>query len=173
MSTTLLILRVVAGLLFAGHGAQKLFGWFGGGGIDGTAPTFEKLGLRPARLQATAAGCGELGGGLLLAVGLLMPLAAALIVAIMTAAVVKVHWKNGPWVTDGGWELNALYGVIAFAVTGIGAGDVSLDHALSIEASGVGWALAGLLAGVMGGFGAVAWGQAYAAREPDSAAASH
>ncbi len=121
MDVALLVLRVVAGLLFAGHGAQKLFGWFGGGGIKGTGGFFENIGLRPGRLHATAAGFNEFAGGLLLALGLLTPVAAALIIATMTAAVITVHAKNGPWVTDNGYELNVLYGLIAFAVAGIGA----------------------------------------------------
>ena len=117
MEVALLIIRVIAGLLFAGHGAQKLFGWFGGNGLKGTAGFFEQnLGLSPGRVHAGAAGFNEFAGGLLLAFGLFTPLAAALIIATMTAAIITVHAKNGPWVTDNGWELNALYGVIAFSV---------------------------------------------------------
>ncbi len=159
MNIALLTLRVVTGLLFAGHGAQKLFGWFGGAGIDGTASTFEKIGLRPSRVHARAAGFNEFAGGLLLAAGFLLPLSAALVVATMTAAVATVHLKNGPWVTDQGWELNALYAAIAFAVTGIGAGTLSLDHPLAIGLTGIGWAIAALAAGVTGGLGAVALGR--------------
>jgi putative oxidoreductase len=159
MDIALLTLRIVAGLLFAGHGAQKLFGWFGGGGIDGTAGMFEKIGLRPARLNALAAGFNEFAGGLLLAAGLLTPLAAALIIATMTAAVVTVHAKNGPWVTNQGWELNALYAFIAFAITGVGAGTLSLDNPLGIGLTGIGWAIAALAAGIACGLGAVVMGR--------------
>jgi putative oxidoreductase len=155
MEVALLILRVVAGLLFAGHGAQKLFGWFGGGGIEGTGGFFENIGLRPGRLHATAAGFNEFAGGLLLALGLLTPVAAALIIATMTAAVITVHAKNGPWVTDNGYELNVLYGLIAFAVAGIGAGELSLDNALGLDIAGIGWAVGALVAGLAGGIGAV------------------
>jgi len=172
MEVALLILRVVAGLLFAGHGAQKLFGWFGGGGIEGTGGFFENIGLRPGRLHATAAGFNEFAGGLLLAAGLLTPVAAALIIATMTAAVITVHAKNGPWVTDNGYELNVLYGLIAFAVAGIGAGELSLDNALGLDIAGIGWAVGALAAGVVGGIGAVIVGRSAHDQAPHASAAA-
>jgi putative oxidoreductase len=159
MDTALLVLRLVAGLLFAGHGSQKLFGWFGGGGIERTGDSFESMGLRPGRLQATGAGFNEFAGGLLLAAGLLTPVAATLIIATMTAAVITVHAKNGPWNTSQGWELNALYATIGFTVAAIGAGQISLDHALGLDIAGIGWALAALAAGLLGGSGAVVLGR--------------
>jgi len=170
MDEALLILRVVAGLLFAGHGAQKLFGWFGGGGIEGTGGFFENIGLRPGRLHATAAGFNEFAGGLLLALGLLTPVAAALIIATMTAAVITVHAKNGPWVTDNGYELNVLYGLIAFAVAGIGAGELSLDNALGLDIAGIGWAVGALAAGLIGGVGAVVLGRSAREDAPNAGA---
>ena len=161
MDVALLIIRVVAGLLFAGHGAQKLFGWFGGNGLKGTGGFFEEnLGLSPGRAHAGAAGFNEFAGGLLLALGLLTPLAAALIIATMTAAVLTVHAKNGPWASNNGWELNLLYGLIAFAVAGIGAGDISLDNALGLDIAGIGWAIGALVVGIAGGLGAVLAGRA-------------
>jgi putative oxidoreductase len=160
MDIALLIVRVVAGLLFAGHGAQKLFGWFGGHGREGTGQFFEStLGLRPGRLHATAAGFNEFAGGLLLAAGLLTPVAAALIIATMTAAVITVHAKNGPWASDQGWELNVLYALIAFGVAAIGAGTISLDNALGLDIAGLGWGLGALAAGVVGGAGVVGIGR--------------
>ncbi|HEY7966358.1 MAG TPA: DoxX family membrane protein, partial [Solirubrobacteraceae bacterium] len=93
-----LVLRLTVGGLFAGHGAQKLFGAFGGGGLAETARTFEKLGLRPGRVHATAAGAAELGGGALLAAGAATPLAAATLTATMITAVDRVHLRNGPWI---------------------------------------------------------------------------
>jgi putative oxidoreductase len=170
MEVALLVLRIAAGTLFAAHGAQKLFGWFGGGGISGTAAAFDGMGLRPGRVHATAAGFNEFAGGLLLALGLLTPLAAVLIIATMTAAVITAHAKNGPFVTNNGWELNALYAVIAFAVAGIGAGEVSLDNALGLDIAGIGWAVGALAAGVLGGIGAVVAGRA--APEPVSPVAT-
>src|SRR3954469_22112274 len=97
MDLGLLVLRVVIGLLFAGHGAQKLFGAFGGGGLEGTAEMFDNIGLRPGALHARAAGTFEFMGGLLLALGLFTPFAAAALIAVMTAAVVTVHAPNGVW----------------------------------------------------------------------------
>lgn len=164
MDIALLILRIVAGVLFAGHGAQKLFGWFGGPGLSGTARTFESIGLRPGRVHAGAAGFNEFAGGLLLAAGLLVPLAGALIIATMTAAVITVHAKNGPWVTNKGWELNALYGVIAFAVVAVGPGGISLDHTVALNIAGLPWALGSLAAGLLGGVGAVTVGRAWSPR---------
>jgi putative oxidoreductase len=161
VEVALLVIRVVAGLLFAGHGAQKLFGWFGGNGLKGTGGFFEQnLGLSPGRVHAGAAGFNEFAGGLLLAFGLFTPLAAALIIATMTAAVITVHAKNGPWVTDNGWELNVLYGLIGFAIAGIGAGQISLDNAFGLDINGIGWAIGALVAGVLGGIAAVVSGRA-------------
>ena len=159
MNLALLVLRVVVGLLFAGHGAQKLFGAFGGHGLKGTAGFFENIGLRPGSRHALGAGLAEFGGGLLLALGLVTPLAAAAIIAVMTAAVLTVHGSNGPWVTNNGFEYNLVLAAVAFALAGVGAGAWSLDHALSLDVSGTGWALLALAAGVLGGLGAVLSGR--------------
>jgi putative oxidoreductase len=155
MDPTLLVFRIVVGALFVGHGSQKLFGAFGGQGIEGTAATFEKLGLRPGRLHATAAGMAEAGGGLLVALGLLVPLGSAVLVATMTAAIVTVHARNGIWVTQNGFEYNLVLIAGAFLLAGVGPGSWSLDDALGLGLSGTGWALAALAAGLAGGFGAV------------------
>src|SRR5947208_14222066 len=101
-------LRFVVGPLFVGHGTQKLFGCFGGHGLEGTAGFFETLGLRPGKRHATAAGLAEAGGGALLALGALTPLATSVLSATMVTAVRKVHAKNGPWVTGGGYEYNLV-----------------------------------------------------------------
>ncbi len=95
MSTGLLAGRLVLGLLLAGHGAQKLFGWFGGHGLAGTGAFFESLGFRPGRAFAAAAALSELGGGLLIALGFLGPVGPALIVAVMIVAALTVHWGHG------------------------------------------------------------------------------
>jgi putative oxidoreductase len=168
MDVALLAVRVIAGLLFAGHGAQKLFGWFGGHGLEGTAGFFDSIGMRPGRFHARAAGFNEFAGGLLLAAGLLTPLAAALIIATMTAAVLTVHAKNGPWNSDQGWELNMLYGLIAFGVAAVGAGDLSLDNALGLDVAGLEWGVAALVAGLLGGIGAVASGRSIGRRTSDA-----
>src|SRR5436305_5776343 len=97
MSLGLLILRVVVGLLFVGRGAQKLFGIWGGHGLAGTAGFFETIGLKPGRFHASAAGLMEFVGGGLLALGLFTPFAAAALIAVMTAAVISVHFAKGLW----------------------------------------------------------------------------
>src|SRR2546423_6955183 len=104
MDLVLFALRVVVGLLFVGHGTQKLFGWFGGYGLAGTAGFFEGIGLRPGRVHAAAGGLAEAGGGALLALGLLTPIGAAAIVAAMTVALIVVHFSKGVWISDGGYE---------------------------------------------------------------------
>lgn len=127
MEWGLLLLRVVIGLLFAGHGMQKLAGWFGGHGLQGTGGFFDSIGIKPGKTMALFAGLGEVAGGLLFAFGLLTPLAALLIVVPMLIAIAKVHGKNGLWITQNGYEYNLVLIVIAVAVALIGPGDYSLD----------------------------------------------
>lgn len=162
MNIALLILRLVAGGLFAAHGTQKLFGWFGGHGIDGTGAFFEKLGLRPGRANAQAAGASELAAGVLIVFGFLTPFAAILVIAVMTTAIITVHGKNGPWATDNGYEYNLVLIAIAVGLAGVGAGRFSLDRAFNFDFGGANWAFFALIAGVLGGYGAVAAGR----REP-------
>ncbi|QJD84109.1 DoxX family protein [Cohnella herbarum] len=127
MEWGLLLLRVIIGLLFAGHAMQKLAGWFGGHGLAGTGGFFESIGIKPGRTMALLAGLAELVGGLLFAFGLFTPLAALLIIVTMLMAIVKVHGKNGLWVTQNGYEFNLVLIVIAVSVALIGPGDYSLD----------------------------------------------
>ncbi len=110
MSFGKLALRFTLGSFFIGHGTQKLFGWFGGHGLDGTAGFFEgQLGLRPGKRHATAAGISEAGGGALLILGGPgIPIATAAITGAMVTAIRKVHISNGPWVSDSGYEYNAV-----------------------------------------------------------------
>jgi putative oxidoreductase len=159
MELALLGLRLVIGFTFAAHGAQKLFGLFGGHGIDGTAGFFEQIGLRPGKAHAWSAGILELVGGLLIAVGLATPVAAAALIAVMTAAILTVHLRNGFFSTANGYEFNLVLAAAVFALAGTGAGALSLDAALGLEPAGTGWALAALLAGVIGGVGAVLSGR--------------
>jgi putative oxidoreductase len=153
MDIALLALRVVVGLLMAGHGAQKLFGAFGGHGIEGTAGFFESIGVRPARRNAVAAGAAELGAGVLLVLGLMTPLAAALVISVMVVAIATVHAKNGPWVTEGGYEYNVVLMAVAFALAGVGPGGISLDNALGWmpDITGTGAAFGALAVGMLGG----------------------
>lgn len=164
MEVGLLVLRVVVGALFFGHGAQKLFGWFGGHGPAGTAGFFESLGMKPGRTMAYAAGAAELVGGLLLALGLFVPAAAAGLIAVMLVAIWTVHRDKGVWISDGGYEYNLVLIAVAFAVTAIGAGKWSLDAAWNIDADGVGWALAALAAGLLGAWVAIVVGHLAARR---------
>jgi putative oxidoreductase len=123
-------LRLVVGPLFVGHGTQKLFGWFGGHGLEGTAGFFEgKLGLKPGKRHATAAGASEAIGGALLTVGALTPVAAGLITGTMITAIRKVHAPNGPWSTNGGYEYNAVLIAAVLALTADGPGRPSVDAA--------------------------------------------
>src|SRR3569833_2662462 len=128
MDLALLILRLVVGVLFVGHGAQKLFGAFGGHGLEGTGGFFESLGLKPGKLHAFNAGAAEFFGGALLALGLLTPVAAVLLIGTMTVAIATVHFQKGVWSTEGGYEYNLVLIAVAFAVTGVGPGKWSLDH---------------------------------------------
>ncbi len=159
MNLGLLILRLVVGLLFVGHGAQKLFGIWGGHGLAGTAGFFENIGLKPGRLHATAAGVMEFGGGALLALGLFTPVASMLLIAVMVAAVISVHFSKGLWVTNGGYEYNLVLAAVAFALAGTGPGNWSIDHALSFNDHGVLWAVGALVLGVIGGVAAVVQGR--------------
>jgi putative oxidoreductase len=108
------------------HGAQKLFGWFGGYGISGTGQFFESIGFRPGRVLAVAAGLGELAGGLLVAFGLLGPVGPALMLSVMIVAS-SLHWKNGLFATANGIELPLLYSAAAVALAFTGYGGYSLD----------------------------------------------
>jgi putative oxidoreductase len=155
MDIALLALRLVVGLTFAAHGAQKLFGAFGGSGIDGTAAMFERIGLRPGKVHARLAGVAEFGGGMLIALGLLTPFAAAALIGAMTAAILTVHVRNGFFIAGGGFEYNLVLAATVFALAGIGAGSWSLDNALNLDLMGTGWALAALAAGLLGGIGTV------------------
>jgi putative oxidoreductase len=169
MDLALFALRAVVGLLMMGHGAQKLLGSFGGHGLDGTGQFFESLGLRPGRRHATFAGAAEMGGGALLALGLLTPLGAAAIIGVMVVAILTVHGPKGPWVTEGGYEYNVVLITAAFAVAAAGPGGWSLDHALGLNTGGEGWAVAALAAGILGGIAAVLSGRG--AGRPEAAPA--
>jgi len=164
MELALLALRLVVGLTFAAHGAQKLFGVFGGGGIAGTAGAFDQIGLRPVKLQAWVAAAAEFVAGLLIALGLATPFAAAALIGVMTAAVLSVHLPYGFFNTSNGYEYNLVLAAAAFALAGTGPGDWSLEYALDTELAGTGWALAALGAGVLGGVGAVQTGRFVARR---------
>jgi putative oxidoreductase len=145
-------IRGVVGPLFIGHGTQKLFGWFGGHGIEGTGGYFESLGLKPGKRHATAAGVAEALGGVLLTLGFLTPVATTLVSGTMVTAIRKAHAQNGPWVTNGGYEYNLVLLASMLALAESGPGEPSLDSALLPDLRGMRWALLQLGAAVAGSF---------------------
>ena len=128
-----LILRLVQGSLMAGHGAQKLFGSFGGHGLEGTSGFMEMLGLRPGRPWAVLAGLSEFGGGVLTALGLLNPVGPLGVIGAMSMATAKAHWGRPIWVTEGGAELPVFNIAASTALILGGPGKYSLDRALGIR----------------------------------------
>jgi len=128
----ILVIRVLFGVAIAAHGAQKLFGWFGGYGLKGTGGFFEGLGFRPGVAFAAAAGVSEFGGGVSLALGFFTPFGAAAVLAAMLVAMVSVHVKNGFFAMGNGIELPFLYAVAAVGVAFSGAGIFSLDASLGL-----------------------------------------
>ncbi|MEU1011187.1 DoxX family membrane protein [Streptomyces sp. NPDC005890] len=147
----LLLLRLAFGLFMAGHGAQKLFGLFGGDGLTATARGFEALGYRPGKPFAVIAGLSELLGGLGLALGLLTPLAAAALIGVMINAMATVTGAHGAWEADGGVEFNVCIAVVALSVAAIGPGRLSADRLFPWGRGG--WAEAAVALG-LGGVGA-------------------
>jgi putative oxidoreductase len=156
MDMGILLLRLVVGVTLAAHGSQKVFGWFGGHGLEGTGQFMEKLGFRPGRRHALAAGLVELVGGLLLAFGLMTPLGAALIVSVMLVAVVTVHAKNGFFLANGGYEFNLVLGAAALSVALAGPGALSLDGLLGYAPAGVVWGGVAAVVAVLGAIGQLA-----------------
>jgi putative oxidoreductase len=152
MSVGALILRLVFGGLLIGHGTQKLFGWFGGHGFQATAGVMDKLGYPKGKLAAGLAGSTEAVAGLLLALGLLTPLAAAGVIGVMLNAAVSTHLRNGLWNTKGGIELALLYATAACALAFGGAGMFSLDRLLGLHLSGSAVGLGAVVLGVAAGF---------------------
>ena len=152
-----LLVRLTIGGTFVVHGTQKLFGWFGGHGPDATGQFFESIGLRPGRRNAIAAGATEAGSGILVALGLAMPLAAAGLSAVMITALRTVVWKEGIKPATG--EHEVLLAAAALALTETGPGAPSLGSALGADQSGRGWALAALGAGAAGSAMAISMGR--------------
>jgi len=169
MDLAVLVLRLVVGPLFAAHGAQKLFGVLGGGGLEGTAGMFDNIGLQPGWLHARAAGTAEFLGGALIALGLFTPFAAAALIGVMTTAVITVHARNGIWNTNQGYEFNVVLSAAVFALAGIGRGVWSLDNAFGFDLHGVIWAVAALAVGIIGGVATVISGRISARHEPHPA----
>ncbi|MGB3683048.1 MAG: DoxX family protein [Rubrobacteraceae bacterium] len=129
----LFLIRATLGLFMAGHGAQKLFGSFGGPGIEGTAGFMESLGLKPGKQWAVLGGASEFGGGMLTLLGLLSPLGSLGVIGSMAIATTKVHWNNPIWVTEGGAEFPVTNIGVATALMMTGPGAISLDRAFGIR----------------------------------------
>lgn len=142
MATGLLLLRVILGVTLAVHGAQKLFGWFGGLGLEGTGRALASFGFQPGRRHALMAGLVELTGGALLAFGLATSLASTIFVSVMLVAAVGVHARNGFFITEGGYEYNLVIGAAGLMFAFTGPGRFSVDAAL-------GWTFSGLSSGVL------------------------
>jgi putative oxidoreductase len=153
-----LAVRAVIGGLFIGHGTQKLFGWFGGPGLDGTEQMMDALEMQPGRANAVAAGVAESAGGALLLAGAATPLAASSLIGTMVTAIRKVHQPQGPWAAQGGWEYNAVLIAALIALIDTGPGELSVDSALGREEWGPGWALGGLALGAAASSAAIAMG---------------
>jgi putative oxidoreductase len=148
MSYGILLLRLVVGIAFVGHGTQKLFGWFGGYGPQGTGGFFASLGYRAGVPMAVLAGLAEVGGGTLLALGFATPLAAVMLATVMINAIASVTFKKAFML---GSELEITYLTIAVSLAAIGPGRFSIDRAIGWDdnISGVWWGVAALGAAVV------------------------
>ncbi|HLI97388.1 MAG TPA: DoxX family protein [Candidatus Baltobacteraceae bacterium] len=166
MDLALLLVRLI-GIGFAAHGAQKLFGWFGGHGLAGTGGFFEQIGFRPGHIFAAAAGFSEIAGGLLVALGLLGPIGPMFMIAVMTTAALSVHAPNGFFAQNNGYELPLVYGGLALVLAFAGFGVYSLDAALGLSSlwtPAISWIAVGL--GILGGLGNVAMRRKAATSQP-------
>ncbi|MGH6960562.1 MAG: DoxX family protein [Dongiaceae bacterium] len=150
MDIGILLLRLAIGLTLAAHGTQKLFGWFGGGGLDKTGEGLARLGFHPGRRHALAAGLVEVSAGVLLAAGLLTPIAAMLVGSLMLVAAISVHVKQGFFITSGGYEYNLVLGIAGLSLAFTGAGALSADALLGFDLSGVLWGIGASLLAVLG-----------------------
>jgi len=130
LDTGLLIIRLVIGFIMIGHACKKLFGWFGGEGVSGTAEFFGAIGLQPTRTMAVCAGLAELIGGFLFGAGLCMIIGAVLLMILMIVAIFKVHADKGLWNLNGGFEYNLVMLGSLLGVALAGAGAYSLDALL-------------------------------------------
>jgi putative oxidoreductase len=139
MASGLLLLRLVLGVTLAGHGVQKLFGWFGGHGLKATSAGFAGMGFRAPTAMVLMAGLSEAAGGAGVALGFLTPFAALALVSTMIVAVETAHWAKGFWAYAGGYEYNLLISAAAIAVAATGPGRFSLDRAFGWDDNLSGW----------------------------------
>ncbi|HEY8813666.1 MAG TPA: DoxX family protein [Candidatus Dormibacteraeota bacterium] len=167
MSLGLLVLRVVVGLTMAGHGAQKVFGWWGGPGIKAWTEGVTRMRIRPAVPFAWLAALAELGGGLLLALGFLSPLASLAIIGTMLVAIATVHWPNGFWAAKRGYEFNLTLIAAVVAVGLAGPGTYSIDQAVGFHLPEPITFLIGIVAVVLGVAGMLAMRSPKSAAQPN------
>jgi len=165
-----LVLRATVGGLMMGHGLQKLNGSFGGPGLEGTEKMMGSIGMHPAKHHARAVALSETIGGALTAAGLFNPLGPAMITGVMAVAIKKVHLKNGPWVTNRGYEYNLTLMAAAFAIASEGPGPLSLDSLLRKHRSGIGWGLFSTALGLGGAAATLKLAEMCAPPEATSAA---
>jgi putative oxidoreductase len=151
MDSGLLLLRLTVGLTLSAHGAQKLFGWFGGPGLEAAGNGLAALGFHPGRRHALMAGIVEASGGLLLALGLFTPVAAAIVFSVMLVAGVSAHLKRGFFITSGGYEYTLVLGVAGLTLAFTGPGAFSLDALSGYSVGGALWGTVALLVGLIGG----------------------
>jgi putative oxidoreductase len=149
MNIGLLLLRLAVGLTIAAHGAQKLFGWFGGPGLHGTGQFFEMIGFRTGRPHAAMAGLAEAVGGLLLTLGLLTPLRSAAVITVMIVAIFSVHIDKGFFGQSEGYEYNLLLAIAGLPIALTGPGSLSLDALLGNSPSGLSAGLAALFVAIL------------------------
>jgi putative oxidoreductase len=165
--------RAFIGGLFIGHGTQKLFGWFGGPGMEGTEGMMRSLRLYPTRRNAFASGATEAAGGVLLVAGLATPAATAALTGVMATAIRTVHLPNGFWNANGGYELTGTLIAALTALAETGPGNLSLDAVIGRKMSGPWWALGSLVTGAAASAAVVALGRQAAPPEvagPDPSA---
>ena len=171
MNIGLLLLRLAVGLTLAAHGAQKLFGWFGGYGLDGTGQFMETLGFHPGRRHALMAGLVEFGGGLLLALGFLTPLGAAFAASVMLVAIATVHLKNGFFAAGGGYEFNVVLAAAAVTLAFTGPGVLSIDGLFGFANGGIATGIASVAIAAVGGVSQLAQRRVSSIAQPFKTAA--
>jgi putative oxidoreductase len=166
LSLSLLVLRVVVGLTMAGHGAQKLFGWWGGPGLNAWTEGVARMRIRPAVPFAWLAALAEFGGGLLLALGLLSPLGSLAIIGTMLVAIATVHWPNGFWNTKRGYEFNLTIIAAVVAIGLAGPGTYSVDQAIGFRLPEPATFLVGVIVVILGVAGMLAFRSPKPAAQP-------
>jgi putative oxidoreductase len=173
MAYGILLVRVVLGLTMAGHGAQKVFGWWGGPGLRGTAGWLGSMRFRLPLAFAALVAVAELGGGLLLALGFLTPLGSVAVASAMLVAIALVHWSKGFWSGNGGFEFNLLILAAAVALAAIGGGRFSLDDAFGWVGrdSGLWWGVGAIGVAALGALATVTLGRR--PEEPAGMTAQH